>query len=141
MARYDICESSRTLYARLSSPQCKYLAVRRFREYDDLQHEGIEPHDLFSRELEAYNLLRGEEGIVQVLAAYADGDADDHIEHNILLECQEHTLADYFSVSPPILPASIRNFWRQLFSIAAAVSRLHQLELSSSFRRRLLERG
>lgn len=67
----------------------------------------------------------------QCLGDFTYDERDDHSRtFNILLEHGELDLNEFFAmVQPPRLPLEILNFWSDLFEVAKALRRFHNVEL------------
>ena len=79
----------------------------------------------YAREVEAFRRLQkqgGDTGIIGFHGSFTRGD-----EHHVLLEyADKGTLEDYFkNETPPVDPEEIINFWKALFKILDALSRIH----------------
>lgn len=87
--------------------------------------------EIYNWELNAYKLLRNQTGMVQYLGDYLVEEPDGPASktHNILLEYGEHDLDEFFAnTSPPVRALEIVRFYRSMFEVAKALSRLHNLE-------------
>lgn len=91
-------------------------------------------HDYYQNEVDAFKKLaknRTDQSLIQFLGSYRQGDI-----YNILLEYADcGTLEDYFrKVSPPSLGEDIIRFWKGLFNVIKALSRIHEIERPDGFR-------
>ncbi|KAH8807981.1 kinase-like domain-containing protein [Xylogone sp. PMI_703] len=93
-------------------------------------------HDLFTNEVEAFEALKGHEGMVRYLGKYvhesrtlpgASGASDETF--NILLEYGDLDLDEYlFERLPPVLSSEILHFWSDLFEVSNAIKGVHNLK-------------
>ncbi|OQV04540.1 Protein kinase domain-containing protein isoform 1 [Cladophialophora immunda] len=94
---------------------------------------------LFKNEKEAFGALRGKEGMIQYLCDYEqkenttspDGVVRSVVTHNIILEYAELDLDCYFQEKrPPILEGEVAHFWEDMFDVAGAVEKIHDLTVT-----------
>jgi hypothetical protein len=84
----------------------------------------------YDNEIIAFRALEGREGIIAYFGHYNHQEPiSGQTTFNIILEFGELDLDEYFfDRSPPILPAEIRLFWKDLFVVAKAVKGIHTFE-------------
>lgn len=92
---------------------------------------------IFEDETEAYRVLSrssGENsGMLSYLGRFSSID-DSKEQHNILLEYANNDLEGNFRRSPPFLPDTILQFWKDLTPVVSALSQLHDFEIGNSIK-------
>ncbi|KAF2467698.1 uncharacterized protein BDR25DRAFT_395176 [Lindgomyces ingoldianus] len=83
---------------------------------------------MYEQECEAFSRLRGQDGIIKCFGSFTQADPTGVLSHNLILEHAECDLAEYFRLkSPPVKTEDIAILWDNLFAIADALNRIHNL--------------
>ncbi|KAL2278790.1 hypothetical protein FJTKL_14133 [Diaporthe vaccinii] len=107
---------------------CYNLAVKSY----------MEPmKSIYEIESQAFQGIRDQQGVVQYLGEYRLQHPTIHYpsspSHHIMLEYGEMDLDEYLAETfPPVLNEEISEFWKELFSIARTLKRIHHLQYDSS---------
>ncbi|QDS74920.1 hypothetical protein FKW77_004200 [Venturia effusa] len=91
-----------------------------------------ENEDSYKWEIQAFQLFLGQKGMVQYLGDFTYDTHEDPQSRtfNLLLEYGEQDLDEFFFQDrPPRLALEIHQFWSDLFEVAKALARVHNLRL------------
>ncbi|KAF2118031.1 kinase-like domain-containing protein [Lophiotrema nucula] len=81
----------------------------------------------FEDEKAAFDMLRGNPGIVRCIGSYGQTEAGTPRKH-ILMEYAQYDLMSVFMYRlPPVIPPELRSFWGNLVEIVDALSHIHHL--------------
>jgi hypothetical protein len=97
-----------------------------------LKEYSLENEDSYRWEKQAFQLFVGLEGMIQYLGDFTYEDEQDSQKRsfNILLEFGELDLDEYFAgIRPPRLSVEIHQFWSELFGVAKALKKFHNVKL------------
>jgi hypothetical protein len=102
--------------------QCYHFALKEY---------SLENEDSYKWEKQAFQLFVGQEGMIQYLGDFTYDERDSQSRtFNILLEFGELDLDEHFAaVRPPRLCLEIHEFWSDLFEVAKALKKFHNVEL------------
>lgn len=85
--------------------------------------------NIYEIESQAFQGIRGQQGVVQYLGEYRLQQFPKPPSHHIMLEYGEMDLDEYLAETyPPVLNEEIREFWEELFSVARTLKRIHHLQ-------------
>ncbi|KAE9961977.1 hypothetical protein BLS_001043 [Venturia inaequalis] len=95
-----------------------------------LKEYSLDNEDSYKWEKQAFRLFVRQEGMVQYLGDFTYDEEDSHSRtFNILLEYGELDLDEHFAeVRPPRLSSEIHEFWSDLFEVAKALEKFHNIE-------------
>lgn len=97
-----------------------------------LKEYSSENEDSYKWEKQAFQLFVGQDGMIQYLGDFTYDEQDSHTRtFNILLEFGELDLDEHFAETrPPRLSLEVHQFWANLFEVAKALKKFHNVKLS-----------
>jgi hypothetical protein len=137
-SRYDLGDGFGTVSTPMLCNSKIVLTYACFQRYEFALKTFNDGHrQVFENERDAFRALRNQTAMIQYLGEYVQqeknqGNQQVHGTRNIILEYGESDLEAYFADhAPPFLQQDIVDFWRNLFSVADAVKRIHNLKLEN----------